>query len=134
VHTRFILQDGRRICGYPDLDPSEMIRKRIDEGIGVLDPVVPYPKLWSQMAHSCLSPARWDVIRKKGESPMTSSSKHGKPLKTFVSSFHCWSASAGCDPDARLVTDFSRGQVLNQIYGEFFGKEYPTRTRVQVAD
>jgi len=32
-----------------------------------------------------------------------------------------------------FVTDLSKGQEFNRLYGEFFGNEFPTRTRVQVA-
>jgi len=32
-----------------------------------------------------------------------------------------------------FVTDLSKGQEFNRVYQEFFGEEFPTRTRVQVA-
>ncbi len=47
-------------------------------------------------------------------------------------------AAAGAQPQdvVRMlvfVTDLGRGQEFNQVYGEFFGHDFPTRTRVQVA-
>ena len=111
-----------------------MIRQRIVEGIGV-------PRSSSPLSQAVVADGPFVFVSGQvGRNPETGEVPDDfiEQARQALENLRGLLSIVGARPEDVIrvlvfVTDFSRGQEFNQIYGDFFGKEYPTRTRVQVA-